>query len=66
MDARARFAELTADCHCQVDLDALVSRYNGLGNLYRTEFPGVDKMEFRYEWQRVRLLFRGRMTSTLR
>lgn len=63
MNVRTKIAELTANVRSQVDLDAVVSRAGGLGNLYRTEFPSVALDEFMYEWESRKLTFRGRMTS---
>lgn len=62
MNVRTKITELTANVTSQVDLDAVVSSYNGLGNLYRTEFPGVALDEFMYEWESRKLAFSGRMT----
>jgi len=62
MNVREKIAEITTGCRSQVDLDAVVSKYNGLGNIYSTEFPGVARDEFMYEWESRKLAFRGRMT----
>ena len=50
MSVREKIAEITKDVKTQTDLDAIVSRAGGLGNLFKTEFPGVDQGEFLYEW----------------
>ena len=55
MDIRTKIAQLTADVRSQTDLDAIVSRAGGLGNLFRAEFPGVDQGEFLYEWEGMKL-----------
>lgn len=63
MNVRTKIAELTANARSQIDLDAIVSRAGGLGNLYRSEFPGVALDEFIYEWESRKLSFRNRMTE---
>lgn len=63
MNVREKIAELTRDCKSQVDLDAVVSRHGGLGEIFRTQFPGVARDEFVYEWESRKLAFRGRMTK---
>ena len=63
MNIRTKIAEFTANVRTQTDLDAVVSRAGGLGNLYHTEFPGVALDEFMYEWESRKLAFRGRMTQ---
>lgn len=62
MNVRTKIAELTANVRSQTDLDAIVSRAGGLGNLYRNEFQGVALDEFMYEWGSRKLAFGGRMT----
>lgn len=62
MNVRTKIAELTANVRSQTDLDAIVSRAGGLGNLYRTEFQGVALDEFMYEWESRKLAFGSRMT----
>jgi len=63
MNVRDKIAELTASARSQIDLDAVVSRAGGLGNLFRSEFPGAALDEFMYEWESRKLAFRGRMTD---
>lgn len=63
MNVRTKIAELTASARSQVDLDAIVSGAGGIGNLYRTEFPGIALDEFMYEWESRKISFRGRMTQ---
>ena len=58
MNIRTRLAEITKNARSQVDLDAIVSRAGGLGNLFRTEFPNGDAGEFSYEWEAVKLQIR--------
>lgn len=55
MNVRAKIAELTQTVRSQTDLDAIVSRAGGLGNLFKTEFPGADRGEFMYEWDSMKL-----------
>ncbi|MDO8595787.1 MAG: hypothetical protein Q7R45_04100 [Sulfuricaulis sp.] len=55
MDVRTKLAEITQHCRSQTDLDAIVSRAGGLGNLFRAEFPNGDAGEFSYEWENVKL-----------
>ena len=62
MNVRTKIAELTSNVRSQSDLDAVVSRAGGLGNLYRADFPGVTLDEFMYEWESRKLAFGGRMT----
>ena len=62
MNVRTHLAEITKNAHCQLDLDVIVARAGGLGNLFRAEFPGVAPDEFMYEWESRKLAFNGRMT----
>ena len=55
MNIRTKLAEITKDCRSHVDLDAIVTRAGGLGNLFRTEFPNGDAGEFNYEWESIKL-----------
>ena len=55
MDIRTRLAEITKNCRTQTDLDAIVSRAGGLGNLFHAEFPAGDPGEFSYEWESIKL-----------
>ncbi len=50
MSVREKIAEITKDAKTQTDLDAIVSRAGGLGELFKKEFPGADAGEFLYEW----------------
>jgi len=63
MNVRAKIAELTQGCKSQIDLDAVVSRHGGLPKLFAEQFPGVARDEFSYEWDSMKLGFRGRMTE---
>ncbi|MDH3563660.1 MAG: hypothetical protein OEN49_09750 [Gammaproteobacteria bacterium] len=58
MDIRTRLAEITKNARSQTDLDAIVSRYGGLNNLFRNEFPSGDAGEFLYEWESIKLQIR--------
>jgi hypothetical protein len=55
MDIRTRLKVITQNCHSQTDLDAIVSRAGGLGNLFHTEFPNGDAGEFSYEWESIKM-----------
>lgn len=55
---RTRLSEITKNARSQTDLDAIVSRAGGLGNLFRTEFPNGDAGEFIYEWDSIKLQIR--------
>lgn len=63
MNVRAKIAELTKDVRSQTDLDALVSRFGGLGNLFNTEFSGADRGEFMYEWDSMKLSIKKQTRS---
>ena len=58
MNIRTRLAEITKGARSQTDLDAIVSRAGGFGNLFRTEFPNGDASEFSYEWEAIKLQIR--------
>lgn len=59
---RTKLAELTRGIRTHVELDTFVSRHGGFVNLFDTEFAGADRGEFLYEWENLKLSFRGRMT----
>ena len=63
MNVRAHLTEITKNARCQLDIDVIVARAGGLGNLFRTEFPGIALDEFMYEWESRKLAFSGRMTQ---
>lgn len=64
MNVREKIAEITKTCRSQTDLDAIVSKAGGLPKLYATEFPGVSRDEFLYEWDALKLQFRRKMTRS--
>lgn len=62
MNVREKIAEITRGVKTQVELDAVVTRGGGLPALFATQFPGVARDEFAYEWE-ARKLALGGMTS---
>ena len=63
MNVRAKIAELTKAVRSQTDLDAIVSRAGGLGQLFNTEFAGADRGEFMYEWDSMKLSIKKQTRS---
>lgn len=63
MNVRNKIAELTKDVRSQTDLDAIVARVGGLGNLFNTEFTSADRGEFMYEWDSMRLSIKKQTRS---